>query len=74
MIKSDFTDIECACCGVDDSMYIFVTDESSIGAIKKYVSDKTGINFSGFRIKFIEYIPKNESGKTKYLELEKYYG
>ena len=74
MIKSDFTNIECACCGLDDNMFIFVTDESSIGAIKKYVSDKTGINFSGFRIKFIESIPKNESGKTKYLELEKYYG
>ena len=73
MIKSDYPDIECACCGLDDNMYIFITNESFTDRIKNYVSEKTGINFSGFKVRFVESIPKNESGKTKYLELEKHY-
>lgn len=73
MIKSDFADIECACCGVDDNMYVFVTDSTLLETIKNYVSEKTGINFSGFKVRFVESIPKNESGKIKYLELEQFY-
>lgn len=74
MIKADFPAIDCACCGRDDNMYIFITDSSFTDVIKNYISEKTNINFSGFTIKYIESVPKNESGKTQYLELEKYYG
>lgn len=73
MIKSDFSEVDCACCGVDDHMLIFITKQSLVNDVKNYVSEKTGINFSGFTVKFIDCVPKNESGKTLYKELGKYY-
>lgn len=63
--------IEVACAGVDDKMYIFVTEEES--DIVKYLSEKLNLHSSAFNVKVIEEIPKNSSGKIIYKELEKYY-
>lgn len=75
MIKGAFDDLECACTGVDDKMYVFVTDasEQKQNLIKSYISGKTGIHPSAFCIKSISQIPKNEAGKTLYIRLEEYY-
>ena len=54
-------------------MYIFVTDEKIIDEIKRYVIDKTKINPIAFKVILIDAIPKNESGKTLYKELTKFY-
>lgn len=67
-------DIEAACAGVDDEMYIFITNAEIAGDVKTFVSEKTGLNSSAFHIVVIDEIPKNDSGKVKYTELEKYYG
>lgn len=72
LIKAKF-DIEAACAGIDDHMYIFVTDESLADAVKDYVSETTKLNPAAFKTIVIESIPKNEAGKTLYKELEKYY-
>ncbi len=73
MIKMQFDYIDCAVGGVDDHVIIFVTDDLQIEAVKKYVADKTGLNPKAFHILCLESIPKNDSGKTRYAELEKYY-
>lgn len=73
MIKTKFGDMECACAGVDDNMYIFITDETASDQVRKFVADKTGLNPVAFKIKFIDHVPKNEAGKTLYIKLEQYY-
>jgi acyl-CoA synthetase (AMP-forming)/AMP-acid ligase II len=69
LIKAEF-DIDCACAGVDDKMTIFIAGNSDTGKIKKFISEKTGLNAVAFFIKTISEIPKNEAGKTLYSKLE----
>lgn len=73
MIKGKFGSIDCASAGVDDHMYLFVTEESIADAVKDFVVFKTKLNPAAFRIVVIDEIPKNDSGKTLYKELTKYY-
>lgn len=73
LIKSTFDYLECACCGLDDKMYVFITDDSKVDSVKNYLVDITNFHPVAFNVKTINQIPKNESGKTQYLELEKYY-
>ena len=72
LIKSKF-EIEVACAGVDDHMFIFLTDDAVVSEIKDYVSKTTKLNPAAFKTVVIDEIPKNDAGKTKYTELEKYY-
>lgn len=72
MIKGNFQ-VEVACGGVDDHMYIFLTEGSLANDIKKFASDKTGLNLGAFTVKVLDEIPKNDAGKIQYKELEKYY-
>lgn len=72
MIKGEFS-IEAASAGVDDHMYIFVTDEAMAETVREFVIGKTRLNPAAFKIVVIDEIPKNDSGKTLYKELTKYY-
>ena len=72
LIKAEFN-IEAACAGVDDHMYIFVTDSDKADAVRDYVISKTKLNPAAFKVVVIDEIPKNDSGKTLYKELTKYY-
>ncbi|MCR4691492.1 MAG: AMP-binding protein [Lachnospiraceae bacterium] len=72
MIKGEF-ETEAACAGKDDHMYIFVTDEKSSNVVKDFVIGKTKLNPAAFKVVVIDEIPKNDSGKTVYVKLEKYY-
>ncbi|MBQ6611921.1 MAG: AMP-binding protein [Oscillospiraceae bacterium] len=72
LIKGEFQ-VEAASTGVDDHMYIFVTEEKLADAVKDFVVSKTKLNQAAFKIIVIEEIPKNDSGKTLYKELAKYY-
>ena len=67
ILKSIIAD--CACTGEDDLMQIYITDETRIGEIRSFISSKTGIHHSAFKIKHIDVIPKNTSGKTIYSNL-----
>jgi len=73
MIKTQFEDLECACAGTDDHMFIFVNDDTKAERVKSFVVHKTGLNPSAFKTISLESIPKNDAGKTLYVELEKYY-
>lgn len=73
LVKARFDNLDCASVGVDDHMYLFVTDSSIAYEVKKFVVAKTGLNSVAFNIIVIAKIPKNDAGKTLYKELEKYY-
>lgn len=73
MIKGKFDNIDCASAGIDDHMYIFLTDESFAQRVKEFVVFKTGLNSAAFKTVVVDEIPKNDSGKTLYKELVKYY-
>lgn len=73
LIKGKFENIDCASAGVDDHMYLFVTDESIAEEVKAFVVYKTGLNQTAFKTVVVDEIPKNDAGKTLYKELAKYY-
>ena len=72
MLKAAFPDGECACGGKDDHLVIFSTCEKDLPAMRQWLSEKTGLNQSGFTTQHLDAIPKNDAGKTLYRELEKY--
>lgn len=72
LIKGEF-EIETASSGTDDHLYIFVTDEKNAEPVRDFVIAKTKLNPAAFKVVCIDEIPKNDSGKTLYKELTKYY-
>lgn len=72
LIKGEFN-IEAASAGIDDHLYIFITDEKYAESVKEFVVAKTKLNQAAFKVIIIDEIPKNDSGKTLYKELAKYY-
>lgn len=73
LLKAKFDNLDIASTGVDDHMYIFVTDNKYADLVIKFVSEKTGLNSIAFKSVVINEIPKNDAGKIMYKELEKYY-
>ena len=65
---------ECACSGIDDALKIFITEPEVENRIKKYISQKTGIHIKGFEIIVVDEIPRNETGKILYSELDSQHG
>lgn len=70
MIKRGFTDLDCACAGVDDKMSVYITDGKKIEDVKKFLAEKTKLNPSAFQVIEMEKIPKSEAGKTLYSKLK----
>jgi long-chain acyl-CoA synthetase len=60
----------CVCSGEDDNLRIYVVDKTNHTTIKSHVAKLTGIHLSGFEVKYIETIPRNEAGKILYSALE----
>ncbi len=73
MIKAGFDNIDVASAGKDDHLYIFLTNESLANDVREFVVEKTQLNPAAFRTIIIDEIPKNDSGKTLYKELAKFY-
>lgn len=72
LIKGEFG-IEAASAGVDDHMYLFITQEKYIEDLKSFMVNKTKLNPAAFNVIVIDEIPKNDAGKTLYKELSRYY-
>ena len=72
LIKDEFS-IDVTSAGIDDHMYIFITDDSYSDRVKSFVVNATKLNHTAFQIVVIPEIPQNESGKILYKELEEYY-
>lgn len=72
ILKTHDTELDCACTGVDDRLCIYLANakEECFDEIKEFLMEKTGLNKSTFRLKNIDKIPKNDSGKTLYSDLK----
>ena len=57
--------------GTDDMVTIFTTDKNKEDEIKSLLAKKTGLNIRAFAVQVIDTIPKNDSGKVQYEELNK---
>jgi len=62
---------DCACVGLDDQMKIYTTKESNIKKISFFIAEYFALSKSGFSISSIDILPRNDSGKVLYSELEK---
>ena len=71
ILKDRYVGIECAVAGIDDHIKIFVTNPIDIDEVRKYLSHKTGLNSIAFTINRVTQIPKNDSGKTMYEQLNR---
>ena len=60
---------DCACCGSDDLMVIYITETGKEHEVRQFISAKTAIHHSAFAVKVVPEIPRNESGKTLYSDL-----
>lgn len=61
--------IEAVCGGQDDKLITYTTNKNEVDQIRKWLSEFTKIHLSAFEVKFIEKIPRNESGKILYSKL-----
>ena len=73
LIKSAYTEMDCACSGIDDKIYIFITDRNKKNEIRHFLTEKMNFHFSAFEVMYIDPIPRNDTGKVLYNKLEEYY-
>lgn len=75
MVQTEYLDMDCACAGMDDKLYVFITNQSEERReeVQHFLSNKTGLNPIAFYVKSISEIPKSDAGKTLYIKLEEYY-
>lgn len=71
LLKAKFPNADLACGGKDDLLVIYGAGSAPLTQMRDYLSEKTGLHPSGFAVQAVKEIPKNESGKTLYVELEK---
>ena len=62
--------LECAVCGEDDHMKICVVGQDNKEIAEKYIDEHTSVPRFGYTVHVIEEIPRNDSGKVQYSELE----
>ena len=69
LIQEQFN-IECACTGTDQRMEIFITDESKSKEVLDFISEKTNLFKTLFKVHTVNRIPRNDSGKIRYKVLK----
>lgn len=69
IVNNQFTNVDCACVGVDDYISLYVTDMNIIDECKKYLLSKLNIVATALNVIYLKEIPKNSSGKTDYKNL-----
>ena len=68
LIQEQFN-IDCACTGTDQRMEIYITDGVKQKEVLGFISEKTNLFKTLFKVHVIESIPRNDSGKIRYKEL-----
>ena len=69
LVKAGF-DTDCASTGTDDHVRTFVTNPDITEQVRKWLSERTHLSEKAFEVFYIPEIPKNESGKVVYRELD----
>ncbi len=62
--------IECACTGTDNRMDIYITDNDKKKEVLDFISEKTNLFKTLFKVFVLDKIPRNDSGKIAYKKLE----
>ena len=70
ILKTQYPAADFVCTGDDKRMNIFCTDPALKDAIIPFISGKTNLHNSAFRVIILEEIPRNDYGKIKFAELE----
>lgn len=70
ILKTQYPNADFVCTGDDKKMSIFTTDKKLRDEVIPFISEKTNIHNSAFRVYVIEKIPRNEYGKVKFAELD----
>ena len=73
LVKSAYPELDCVCGGVDDKMYVFVTDAEKLNEIRLFLAEKLNFHSSAFSVQHIDAVPRNDAGKVQYNKLEAYY-
>lgn len=72
LIQQEFG-IECACAGTDQRMNIYITDDSRKTEVLDFISTKTNLFKSLFKVFVVPEIIRNDSGKIRYKEMDEKY-
>ena len=70
ILKTQYPGADIVCTGDDKCMNIFVTDANLKDEIIPFISAKTKLHNSAFRVCVIDEIPRNEYGKVRFAELD----
>jgi acyl-coenzyme A synthetase/AMP-(fatty) acid ligase len=62
--------IECVCSGVDDEMRVYITDEEYSKQVKAYLVNSINLFVKSIKVIVIDEIPRNDSGKVLYTQLD----
>lgn len=69
LLKTQFGS-ECVCTGDDKRMNIFITEPEIEQDVIPFISGKTNLHSSAFRVILLDEIPRNEYGKVKFAQLD----
>lgn len=70
ILKTQFPNVDFVCTGDDKRMNIFMTSKELKDQVVPFISKKTNIHNSAFKVFVIDEIPRNEYGKVKFSALE----
>lgn len=71
ILKTQYPSVDFVCTGNDKKMNIFITDNSLKDQIIPFISSKTNLHNSAFRVWVVNEIPRNDYGKVQFNVLEK---
>lgn len=70
ILKAEFPHCDLACSGVDDKMSVFITNEDLKEKVLLFLVEKLKFNAVAFAVRVVNEIPRNESGKVLYKDLQ----
>ena len=70
ILKTQYPEADFVCTGDDKRMNIFTTNAELQDQIIPFISGKTNLHNSAFRVYVIDEIPRNDYGKVKFAALE----
>lgn len=74
ILKTQYPNVDFVCTGNDNRMNIFTANAALKDEIIPFISRKTSLHNSAFRVFVLDEIPRNDYGKVKFAELEKIAG
>lgn len=69
LVRTGLSIEETACVGIDEKVYIYVTETEKTEEIRQYLSKTMNLNKNVFHVRVLDAIPRNDSGKILYKKL-----